>query len=75
MNLRRMVDQIDLLPEYLRFESYEDEDGKITKATKNATTLRHPVNGNSISIKPKATSYEKALSIARGMTAPLQQFD
>ena len=74
-NLRRMVEQIELLPEYLRFESFTDEDGKVIKATKNATTIRHPVNNNSIVVKPKATSYDKALSIARGLTAPLQQYD
>lgn len=74
-NLRRLGDQIGLLPEYLRFESYTDEDGKTIKASKNATLMRHPVNGNSIIIKPKATSYDSALSIARGLTAPVLHFD
>lgn len=74
-NLRRLSDQISFLPEYLRFESYTDADGKITKATKNATQMRHPVNGNSIIIKPKATSYDSALSLARGLTAPILHFD
>lgn len=74
-NLRRLGDQIGLLPEYLRFESYTDEDGKTIKASKNATMMRHPVNGNSIIIKPKATSYDSALSIARGLTAPVLHFD
>lgn len=74
-NLRRAGDQISYLPEYLRFESYVDEDGKTIKATKNATQMRHPVNGNSIIIKSKATSYDMALSLARGLTAPIQHFD
>ena len=74
-NLRRIDDQIRFLPEYLRFESYTDEDGKTVKATKNATTLRHPINGNSIITKEKATSKETALSLARGLTAPILHFD
>jgi hypothetical protein len=75
VNLRRLSDQIGFLPEYLRFESYTDEDGKVTKATKNATQMRHPINGNSIVIKSKAVSHEAALSLARGLTAPILHFD
>lgn len=74
-NLRRMKNQSDLLPSYLRFDAFTDDNGKVTKATKNATQLRHPVNGNSVIVKPKATSYESALSLARGLTAPILHFD
>ena len=52
-----------------------DEDGKITKATKNATRLWHPVTHNSITVKAKATSRSTALSLARGLTAPILHFD
>ena len=62
-----MQGQIDLLPEYLRFESvFNEEDGKRTKARKNATSMEHPVSKNKIIVKPKATSYDSALSVARG---------
>nr|DAT85716.1 MAG TPA: large terminase [Caudoviricetes sp.] len=75
-NLRRLGAQIDVLPEYLRFESaMADEDGKIVKMKKNATKMVHPVTNNSIIVKPKATSYDSALSLARGLTAPLLHFD
>lgn len=74
-NLNRLKDQIDLLPAYMKFESFEDDDGKIIKAGKNATTMKHPVTLNKIIIKSKATSYETALSLARGLTAPLLHFD
>ena len=75
-NLRRLQGQIDLLPEYLRFESIlNEEDGKRTKARKSATTMEHPITKNKIITKPKATSYDGALSIARGLTAPLLHFD
>lgn len=78
-NLQRLKDQIDCLPEYLRFEQIleEDDNGKprITKAVKNATSMKHPVTKNKITIKSKATSYESALSLARGLTSPILHFD
>lgn len=78
-NLQRVKAQIDCLPPYLRFDQLfeEDNDGKlhVTKAVKNATTMKHPVTRNQIITKPAATSYEKALSIARGLTSPLLHFD
>lgn len=74
-NLRRMQDQINLLPEYMRCESIVEEDGKRTKGKQNATELANPINGNNVIIKSKATSYDSALSIARGLTAPILHFD
>lgn len=74
-NLRRISDMIKLLPEYMRGESLVLEDGKREKAKQNATELRSPITGNSIIIKPKATSYDSALSLARGLTAPILHFD
>ena len=44
-------------------------------AKQNATEYGHPVTGNRIIIKSQATSYDKALSIARGLTAPNQYYD
>lgn len=74
-NLRRFRLQTELLPEYLRFDSIVDADGKVNKAKKNATSIAQPVNGNSIVVKPKATSHDSALSIARGLSAPILHFD
>lgn len=74
-NLRRLGAIIDLLPEYMRCESIIEEDGKITKSKKNATMYRNPVNNNSIIVKSKATSYDSALSLARGLTATILHFD
>ena len=74
-NLKRLLDQINLLPEFLRCESIIDEYGKRTKSKQNATELGNPITKNSVIIKPKATSYDAALSIARGLTAPVQHFD
>lgn len=78
-NLQRLKDIIDCLPEFLRFEQImeEDENGKVklVKAARNATSMKHPITKNRIIIKPKATSYESALSLARGLTSPVLHFD
>ena len=78
-NLQRLKDIIDCLPEYLRFEQIleEDENGKVklVKAARNATSMKHPITKNRIIIKPKATSYESALSLARGLTSNVLHFD
>lgn len=75
-NLRRIKDQIKVLPEYLQFNSImTEDDGKIVKAISSATRMQHPVTNNQITIKSKATSYDQALSIARGLTAPILHFD
>ncbi len=74
-NLQRLKNQMELLPEYMKFEYYIDEDGKKVKHSMNATYMKHPVTKNSIRIKSKATSYETALSLARGLTAPILHFD
>ena len=64
----------------MRFEQILEEDEttgklKIVKAVKNATSMKHPITKNRIIIKSKATSYESALSLARGLTAPFLHFD
>jgi len=78
-NLQRLKDQIECLPEYLKFDQIleEDESGKLklVKAVKNATSMRHPITKNRIIIKSKATNYESALSLARGLSAPILAFD
>lgn len=75
-NLERMRDQLELLPEYLQFASiYDEETGARQKATKNATKIKHPINNNSVITKSKATSYDMALSLARGLTAPVLYLD
>ena len=75
-NLARIKLQIDLLPEYLRFESFfDDENGKTVKAVNNATEMRHPVTKNSIKIRAGATTKDKAVSLARGLTAAIIHYD
>lgn len=74
-NLRRLKDQLELLPEYMQFDNYIDEDGINIKHQKNATFMKHPVTRNTVTVKSKATSYDNALSLARGLTAPIIHFD
>ena len=63
------------MAKYLGETDNVDEEGKRTKGKENATEITNPINGNSIITKPKATSYDKALSLARGLTAPVLHFD
>lgn len=74
-NLRDFADMIACLPEYLRYESVLDDEGKVTKSIKNATRMQHPVTRNQVLVRGKATSYDSALGMGRGLTAPILHFD
>lgn len=74
-NLSDLGEQIECLPVFLQYESIMEEDGKITKSRKSATKMKHPVTKNEIIIKPAATSYSKALSLARGLSASIIHYD
>ena len=74
-NLARIKEQIDFLPEYMRFESIMDEDGKIVKAINNATQMKHPVTLNNIHIKAGSSTVPAATSLARGLTSPIIHYD
>ena len=75
-NLERIKSQIALLPKYLQFEYIEDEEtGKILKGVNNATRMTHAVNKNQIVIKAGSASPDKAVSLARGLTAPIIHYD
>lgn len=74
-NLSDFADIIGYLPKYLRYEFIMEEDGKITKARKSATKLEHPITHNVIKVRAKATSYEAAIGLGRGLSAPFLHFD
>lgn len=79
-NLQIVKDIIDLLPRYLRFDQimeYDETTGKekIVKETRNATTMQHPITGNKIITKAKATSYPAAMNLLRGLSAPIMHYD
>lgn len=76
LNLKRFKDQIDLLPEYLRFKSlYNEETGKYEKGKDNTTQITQPVLNNSITLAPKATSPEAGMNIGRGYALPIIHSD
>ena len=75
MNLKRLGDQIDLLPEYMRCEAVIGNEGKVEKSRRSAMKYLNAINGNDIIVKPKAVSKDAAMSLARGLTAPIQHFD
>ena len=70
-NLRRLGAQIELLPEYLKFESVTNDEGKKEKSRVSATQMRNPITNNLIRVTAKATSYDRALNLARGLSVPV----
>lgn len=74
-NLKRFLDLLHELPEYMQCRSIVTEDGKRDKARENATITTNPVNNNQIIVKAKAQSKDNAMSLARGLTAPIIYFD
>jgi hypothetical protein len=74
-NLADFKNQIEYLPEYLKYSMIVNEDGKVEKGRDSATTYSHAVTKNQIKVKGKATSYSAALSLARGLSAPIIHFD
>ena len=74
-NLDRLKKQRDLLPKYLQFKVYVDEDGKEVKGIDNVKTLKNISNGNSIVTKGQARSVEHAEKIGRGILVPRNSFN
>lgn len=76
-NLSRLKDQSSLLPLYLQQTLTFSEDGeaKRAKGTNNVTTLRNPLNSNSITTRGSANSISTAETVGRGLTTPVQWYD
>lgn len=53
----------------------DEETGKRQKSQNTSTKFYSPITKNSIKITAKATSYDSALSLARGLTAPIIHYD
>lgn len=76
VNLKRFKDQIDLLPEYLRFKTlYNEDTGKYEKGKDSTTQLSNPVTNNTIILAPKASSAEAGMNIGRGYALPIIHSD
>ena len=74
-NLYRLKCQRDMLPSFLQMKFAYDASGGIDKGVDNITTVRNPVNGNTIKVMPKATSMDHAVKLGRGETAAFHYYD
>lgn len=75
VNLYRLKCQREMLPNFLKMEYAYTEDGKIDKGQNNVTSMRNPINGNTIKCMTKATSVDIANSQGRGDTAAMHYMD
>ena len=75
LNLERLKDMRDALPEYLRFNIPTQAHGKLIKPKDSVETLEHVRNGNKIKTLASANSETKANSLGRGCTQPFQWYD
>ena len=76
VNLYRLKCQREMLPSFLHMSyAYDEETGKIDKGTNNVTSMRNPINGNTIKCMTKATSVDIANSQGRGDTAAMHYMD
>lgn len=74
-NLASLQDDISLLPEWLQFKRYYDEDGKIKKSRQSAERLENNVRHNKLIIHAKPTSPSHAEGLARGDSGAVIYYD
>lgn len=65
-NLATLKDDIECLPEWMRFTRYMDSDGKLKKARQATEKLENGLLRNKIMIHPQARSLAMAQSLGRG---------
>ena len=75
MNLSRIKDIREALPEYLRMDTNIGKDGIKLKAKNNAESLEHVLNGNKIVTKAGARNKAGADGLGRGCTIPMIYYD
>lgn len=75
MNLYRLKCHRDMLPRYMQMKTTIDMAGNLVKEKNSVTTIRNPVNNNSIKLLPRANSKDSAMTCGRGATSSLMYFD
>lgn len=75
MNLYRLKCHRDMLPRYMQMKTTVDAIGNIIKEKNSVTTIRNPINNNSIKLLPRANSRDSAMTCGRGATSSLMYFD
>ena len=75
LNLQRLKEYRDALPEYLQMAEAYGRDGKKIKASNTVESIQHPTNGNKIKTLASARNKVMANSLGRGMTIPRIWYD
>lgn len=75
LNLSRLKEYRDALPDYLQMNEAYGRDGKKIKASNTVETLQHPTNGNKIKTLASARNKVMANGLGRGMTIPRIWYD
>lgn len=74
-NLGHLKSDIELLPEWIQFRRYLDEDGNIKKSRASSEILTNSRLKNDLTIYPQAHSLSHAESIGRGGTGAVLYYD
>lgn len=74
-NLATLKDDIDLLPEWLQFKRYLDNEGKQKKTRQSTEILKNDLLHNQLEIHPKPSSLSHAQGMGRGGSGALLYFD
>ena len=75
LNLQRIREIRDLLPDYLKMDQAFAPDGSRIRGKNNVETLEHPVNSNRIRTVASARNKVAAASLMRGRTTPVIYID
>lgn len=75
MNLRRLKEIRDVLPDYLQEKEKVMPDGRVIKASNNVESTSNPYNMNKITTKAGARNRAAANSVGRGCTMPMHWYD
>lgn len=74
-NLLHLRSDIELLPEWLQFRRFINEEGKERKGRASTETLENKVRNNILRIHPKPANLAHAQSIARGDSGAVISYD
>ena len=74
-NLAHLKNNIDLLPEWLQFKRYMDNEGKVKKTRQSTEVLENRLFHNMIEIHPKPASLSHAQGLGRGGSGAILYFD
>lgn len=75
LNLQRLKEYRDALPDYLQMSEAYGRDGKKIRASNTIETIQHPTNGNRIKTLASARNKIVANNLGRGMTIPRIWYD